>query len=32
MKFSSDNREIIGGANDHCLYVYDLEVRNAVPI
>ncbi|KAL5022785.1 hypothetical protein ScPMuIL_001940 [Solemya velum] len=25
LKFSSDNREILGGANDGCLYVYDRE-------
>ncbi|XP_025115257.1 DDB1- and CUL4-associated factor 11-like isoform X1 [Pomacea canaliculata] len=25
LMFSSDNREIIGGANDGCLYVYDRE-------
>uniref|UniRef100_A0A2R5LNM0 Putative ddb1 and cul4 associated factor 11 n=1 Tax=Ornithodoros turicata TaxID=34597 RepID=A0A2R5LNM0_9ACAR len=28
LQFSSDGREILGGANDKCLYVYDREVHH----
>ncbi len=27
VKFSPDSREILAGANDHCLYVFDLETN-----
>lgn len=28
--FSSDGTEILGGANDQCLYVYDLECQQRI--
>ncbi|KAK3086710.1 hypothetical protein FSP39_022349 [Pinctada imbricata] len=30
LTFSSDNKEILGGANDGCLYVYDRESNNRI--
>jgi WD repeat-containing protein 23 len=30
LRFSQDGREILGGANDECLYVYDRECKNRV--
>lgn len=30
LEFTKDNREFIGGANDGCLYIYDLETEQRV--
>jgi len=30
IRFSGDGREIVAGANDGCLYVYDIETRTPV--
>ncbi|GAB6029064.1 DDB1- and CUL4-associated factor 11 [Chamberlinius hualienensis] len=30
--FSADGRQVIGGANDECLYIYDIELKKSIKI